>query len=125
MTTANKKAYVRPTMICEQFTPNEYVAACGDEHKVYLFKCDAQAGTLYADTEGKLGKYRPCGKTHEASVSETFVDGYVDYNKNGKKDNGEEVKVWIEYAKWLGQSYVRNAHATTLVDMNSWQTAKS
>lgn len=117
-----KKKYVRPLMECEAFVANEYVAACGDENRVYKFKCDAAGGTLYGDAEGRLGSYSPCGKTHEAKVSEAFVSGYVDYNRNRKKDEGEEVIVWIEYNRW-GQ--VRNAHATTNLNMDSWETAKS
>lgn len=37
-----KKRYERPSAYIEEFTPNEYVAACGDNNKVYKFECDAQ-----------------------------------------------------------------------------------
>lgn len=40
-----KRAYVRPTMVGERFVANEYVAACGDQNKVYKFKCNAQDWT--------------------------------------------------------------------------------
>ena len=36
-----KKAFAMPKIVVEQFVPNEYVAACGDENKVYLFECDS------------------------------------------------------------------------------------
>jgi len=36
-----KKRYERPSAYIEEFTPNEYVAACGDEGKVYKFECNA------------------------------------------------------------------------------------
>lgn len=42
-----KKRYERPSAYIEEFTPNEYVAACGDNNKVYKFECDAPRGSLY------------------------------------------------------------------------------
>ena len=41
-----KKEYVRPSMVCETFAADEYVAACGDSGKVYKFVCDAPAGRI-------------------------------------------------------------------------------
>lgn len=32
-----KKVWEQPLTMVQQFMPNEYVAACGDENKVYLF----------------------------------------------------------------------------------------
>lgn len=122
-----KKEWVRPLTTVQCFEADEYVAACGDENKVYKFKCDAPAGPLYADGEGLLGNsYHPCSATHDAKVSEAFVDGFVDYDNDGTQDDGEAVKVWIEYGymPFIGK-YVVNAHATTNLDMNSWVTAKS
>ena len=122
-----KKIWMQPVAVVEKFMANEYVAACGDQHKVYKFKCDARAGTLYADYDGdgdmdRLGSYNPCSVTHEAGTSEAFVDGFVDYNDNRRQDDGEAVIVWVQY-DWLGR--FRNAHATTNLDMDSWETAKS
>lgn len=37
-----KRRYERPSAYIEEFTPNEYVAACGDNNEVYKFECDAQ-----------------------------------------------------------------------------------
>lgn len=37
----------------QQFMPNEYVATCGDENRVYNFVCDAGGGTpgtVYEDS---------------------------------------------------------------------------
>ena len=42
-----KKEYVRPSMVCETFAADEYVAACGDSGKVYKFVCDAPAGRIW------------------------------------------------------------------------------
>ena len=51
-----KRRYERPSAYIEEFTPNEYVAACGDSGKVYNFKCNAwrwsQYGGVYKETNG-------------------------------------------------------------------------
>ena len=73
-----KKRYERPSAYIEEFTPNEYVAACGDNNKVYKFECDARGGTLYYYRYGrdygatKLGSYHPCQAKHEASTDDDF-----------------------------------------------------
>ena len=92
-----KRAYVRPTMVGERFVANEYVAACGDKGTVYKFNCDAK---------------------HEASATNVFYDGFVDYNLNGKQDSGEGVIVWRGPRN-------NNGHATTELDMSSWEKANS
>lgn len=69
-----------------------------------------------------IGSYTPCSKKHEASKESEFPDGFVDYNRNGREDEGEAVIVWIERGPWGG---IRNAHATTNLDRDSWETAKS
>ena len=121
-----KKNYVTPTMVCEEFAANEYVAACGDENRVYKFECNAPDGPLYAtDSQGKGysgADYEDCGKVHEAPISDVFVDGYIDYNHNRIEDRGEAVIVWLEYDR---KGNVKNGHATTKLDMELWETAKS
>ncbi len=128
-----KRVYVRPTMVGERFVANEYVAACGDENKVYKFTCDASRGTLYyyPKSDGKIdgvytgdgrasriGSYHPCNAKHEASTTNDFYDGFVDYNGNRRQDDGEGVIVWRGPRN-------NNGHATTKLDMNTWETAKS
>lgn len=129
-----KKRWEEPMILVQQFVANEYVAACGDENKVYQFVCDAPAGFLYyyPSTDGKidgentgawwrrqlLGDYHPCDAKHEASVTSEFYDGFVDYNYNGWHDEGEGVIVW------LGKDG-DNGHATKNLNMNSWTTSKS
>ena len=141
-----KRIYESPKAYVEMFTPNEYVAACGDSGKVYKFVCDAPRGTLYyyPNSDGaidgnytglgrarELGDYHPCEITHEASSTNPFYDGFVDRSKwidtkwggywerpNGKCDPGEEVIVWRG-------SNGNNGHATTKLNMDSWETAKS
>ena len=125
------KDYVRPMMESEAFAANEYIAACGDtEYGNYLFQCDAPGGSLYyyktdwwGDKEAKyIGSYTPCDRKHEASVASEFPDGFVDYNRNGREDDGEAVIVWIERGPW---GVIRNAHATTNLDRDSWEVLKS
>ena len=128
-----KRAYVRPTMVGERFVANEYVAACGEENKVYKFTCDAPGGWLYYYPESDglvdgvhngnderkfIGGYNPCGKKHEASATNDFYDGFVDYNHNRRQDQGEGVIVWRG-------PYGYNGHATTNLNMDAWETAKS
>ena len=150
-----KKIWRKPEMNEFAFAANEYVAACGDQNKVYKFVCDALGGNLYywakrvyqgipvlgghwEDTEwtkqdgvvdGKvdsslwedatlIGSYTPCGKEHEASVTDEFFDGFVDYNGNSQFDDDEAVIVW------RGESGF-NGHATKNLDMSTWETAKS
>lgn len=128
-----KKEYVRPSMVCETFAADEYVAACGDIGKVYKFVCNAPGGTLYyyPQSDGQidgiykgkgekewLGFYRPCDVTHEAPSTSAFYDGFVDYNYNGRFDSDEGVIVWTGR---LG----RNGHATKNLNMEEWETAKS
>lgn len=128
-----RREYESPRMVVEQFEANEYIAACGDENRVYKFVCDAPRGNLYYYEIGDgtvdgiytgngrakwLGSYHPCDKKHEASTTNPFYDGFVDRNRNEKCDSGEEVIVW------RGENG-RNGHATAQLDMDSWETAKS
>lgn len=128
-----KKEWVEPRILIQQFVANEYVAACGDENKVYNFTCDAPGGTLYYYPQGdgkidgvyngsgraqRLGSYHPCSATHEAKVTSDFYDGFVDYDWDGKHDEGEGVIV--------GRGkHNNNGHATQNLDMSSWTTSKS
>lgn len=123
----------RPMVVVDAFVANEFVSACGDKGTIYKFECDAPRGWLYyyKHSDGKIdgvhnrydkakliGDYHPCGAKHEASKTYDFYDGFVDYNLNGKQDSGEGVIVWRG-------PYGNNGHATTNLDMNSWETAKS
>ena len=125
------KSYKKPVLNVEYFTPNEFVAACGDtEYGKYLFTCDALGGKLYyykknwwgQEEASYIGSYTPCNRKHEADFESEFKDGFVDYNKNGHEDEGEAVKVWIERG-WMGS--IANAHATTNLDQDSWEKVKS
>lgn len=131
----NKEAWVRPETIVQQFAANEYVAAC-EGGKTYYFKCDAKGGVhnpVY-EYEGPRGSgnvnqlldgnifgtgwYSACGEKHEASSTSVFADGFIDYNKNGKEDNGEAVIIW------RGESG-KSVHCTTNLNVSSWEVARS
>lgn len=133
-----KKVWSRPLTVVQNFEPNEYCASsCGEEKKVYNFTCDAPAGWLfyYPNGDGAIDgvyngsglaspagwffkTYHPCSETHEASLTDDFYDGFVDYNQNCIHDEGEGVIVW------RGESG-NNGHATQNLNMKSWVISKS
>lgn len=130
-----KKSWVQPLAVVQQFTANEYVAACGDENKVYKFKCDAVGGSwitdggwVYEETNGQDGlqlggsnpdtrrsAYHPCGETHEAKTTDDFITGYI---VNVLPPHSEKVIIWTGANN-------DNTHCTTNLDMSTWETAKS
>lgn len=131
------RSYRKPMMNVEKFVANEYVAACGDENKVYKFKCDAGGGIkgdVWTDdgtnlTPGHEYYYHACSKTHDASTEDDFIYGY--FYENGGNDKKTR---WIPF---VGESeYPRtrviiwteggtNVHCTTNLNMDSWVIAKS
>lgn len=123
-----KRVYESPRAYAEMFTPNEYVAACGDSGTVYKFKCNAGGffgGSVYLETNEQaglqkesdkyLGGYHACGTTHEASSTDEFLNGYYIPSFS---DNVTPVIVW------RGPKG-DNTHCTTELDMSKWETAKS
>lgn len=139
-----KRTWVKPEMNAVTFAANEYVSACGDQNRTYTFECDAKGGWLYyyrnlivewvdgawnkltnwsGQDKDLLGSYSPCPADHEASTTDDFYWGFVDYNNNGRHDTsgnrGDETVI-----VWRGENG-RNGHATANLDMNSWETQKS
>lgn len=132
-----RKVWRRPLTEVQKFEANEYVAACGDENKVYKFKCDAitewGVGLVYEETNGQPGlqahliprdgddtfrsTYYPCGEEHEAPVDDAFLDGYYIHDI-GSIINPTPIKIWTG----LNDD---NTHCTTNVEMSTWETAKS
>ena len=140
-----KKAFDMPKIVVEQFVPNEYVAACGDENKVYKFVCNAGDvnGSYRVMTNGANGvadgfpgypnfgddeelttgiifgsSYHPCGETHEAPYLDDFINGYiVPKGELNYAENRTPVIIWTNNGT--------NIHCTTDLDINSWTTAKS
>lgn len=131
-----KRVWENPKICVEKFTPNEYVAACGDSGVVYNFKCNAGTqrnsynvyfddGTPWASSNdweelyARFTGYHPCGATHEAESDSGFYDGYM-YLQDRRGDNtGRKIDVVI----WTDNG--TNVHCTTDLDMNEWETAKS
>lgn len=141
-----KKRYERPSAYIEEFTPNEYVAACGESGTIYKFQCTAGGGKKgdLTDVTGTINytdggrhkelgtkrytSYHACNAEHSASSSDTFVRGR--YYHNGGDDNlrgkYEDVYIWFEP---LGEDWFGNKrydiHATTNLSMDTWGRAKS
>lgn len=128
-----RKTWEEPRILVQEFVANEYVAACGEENKVYNFTCDAAAGKLYYYPQGdgtidgsyngigepvRIGNYHPCGATHEASVTDDFYDGFV--RTGNILDGYKDTPVIV----WRGPQN-KNGHATENLHMNSWTTSKS
>ena len=137
-----KRRYERPSAYIEEFTPNEYVAACGESGKVYNFQCNAGShdyyGKVYLETNGKAGLqtqggrewvdgklkryyadqhltnyYHACDTTHKANSKDGFLDGYY-----LRGDTSFNVIVW------RGKDG-NNVHCTTNLNQETWGTAKS
>ena len=125
-----KRRYERPSAYIEEFTPNEYVAACGDHGKVYKFECNAgqrnkQYNVYYYDNgrkkyltrSGWFGNYyHPCGETHEAEEDTGFISGYID-DQSTRQDEKIPVVIWTNNGT--------DVHCTTKLDMSTWETTKS
>lgn len=128
-----KKEYVRPSMVCETFAADEYVAACGESGTKYLFKCDAgdgRVGYVWLETNGEKGlqmrgenkdrylsKYKACEITHEADSRDSFLDGYYVRETSGS----DEITPVIVWRGPEGD----NTHCTTNLDMRNWEEVKS
>lgn len=130
------KSYKKPVLNVERFTPNEFVAACGDSGVTYKFVCNATSGSWVTDggwvylENGKqdglqtigdpnadelLGPYTPCSETHIAESTDSFDKGYLQsYSLFRVKD----------VIVWRGPNN-DNTHCTTNLDMDKWETAKS
>lgn len=127
-----QQVWSSPKTAFEEFVPQNYIAACGDSGAVYKFECNAPSGNMYVPDPNNSGSYlvegrsySPCGKTHETPVADTYYDGFIDRNRNRTQDIGEEVKVYLEFSSWRGETYVSNGHATGNVNMETWEIAKS
>ena len=134
-----KKIWSAPEAIAEQFAANEYVAACGVSGVVYKFTCDAPKGDVYYYNESgdkradkvfsgslvELGGSKPCGEYHEAESTADFFDGFVDRNDNGRCDADEQAIIWVEFGNTFFGYGAVDWHATSNLDKNTWETAKS
>ena len=140
-----KKAYSKPMLKSEAFVPQSYVAACVDTNMVYKFECNAGVSRWYdviedTNDNGVLDgswkyhlfsgwewsgddKYRsvyhPCGKTHDASTTDEFINGFMTTRNSltGEITSTTKVIIWTDNGT--------NTHCTTNLNMSSWETAKS
>lgn len=130
------KSYKKPVLNVEHFTPNEFVAACGDSGTTYYFECNAgnrresynvyfDDGTPYASSNdneewyARFTGYHPCHVTHVAESDSGFRDGYMYLQNRWGNNTGEKIDVviWTEYGS--------DVHCTTNLDMKDWTTQKS
>lgn len=124
----------RPMAVVDAFVANEFVSACGDQNKVYKFKCNAQDWTGISGStvwlngpDGQpetsddimLGTYGKCGAEHEAKKTDEFYPGYLK-----KNFFGYPVGKRLDVIVWRGEKG-NNIHCTTNLDINTWETAKS
>lgn len=127
----------RPMAVVDAFVANEFVSACGENHKVYNFECNAGEEDGMYDvftndgknlTKGRLNYYHPCKATHEAEEDSGFIKGVmIDNGGNDKRTYRDWGKTY-EYPKtdviiWTNNN--TNVHCTTKLNMNEWTTAKS
>lgn len=138
-----KKIYEKPMMSVENFAANEFIAACGDSGKVYKFHCDAgngKHGDVFLDsngngildkgdenlTKGRGMYFYACNQYHEADT-DVFPKGFYVQNRGNDRFNErltgrpypvEEVRIWRG-------NHGNEVHATTNLDINSWETLKS
>ena len=138
-----KKTWNEPKILVQQFVPNEYVAACGEENRVYKFSCDAgskwknyhvylngEDGIAHTEDDidwsarsGQMKPYSPCGTTHDAKVDSDFQSGYMYEYQEGWFGGGSNIGNPINVIVWTDNG--TNTHCTTNLNMNSWTTAKS
>lgn len=129
-----KREYVRPSMVCEAFAADEYVAACGETNNEYIFKCDAMGGitgtVFYSDGDDKFEPfkddeymgtgYHACGEKHITQVGDDFIEGWYVTGWDAIQGGDMVEKVII----WRGPDG-KNIHCTTNLNQKNWETAKS
>lgn len=135
-----KRMYERPSAYIEEFTPNEYVAACGASGTVYNFECNAgnkqsKYNVYYYEgnnkkyiakkskwngwnwiQEAQFDNYHPCGEKHKAVSGSGFIRGFID-DQSTSKDEAVPVYIWTDNGT--------DVHCTTKLDINTWETLKS
>ena len=124
----------RPMTVVDTFVANEFVSACGDNHKVYNFKCNAgeeghKYNVYYYDNHNRkhyiaseipfaaqFDSYHPCNATHEASTKDEFINGYID-DQSTWKDEKMPVVIWTDRGT--------NVHCTKILNTSEWTISKS
>lgn len=137
-----KRRYERPSAYIEEFTPNEYVAACGESGKVYNFQCNAGShdyyGKVYLETNGKAGLQTQRGmdwvdgKPKFYPADTYLTSRYHAYDTTHKANSKDEFKkgyylrgdTFLNVIVWRGEDG-NNVHCTTNLNQETWGTAKS
>lgn len=130
------RKYKKPVLNVEQFTANEFIAACGESGKTYKFVCNANSngwfsdgGVVYEENEKEeglqtfgsnkdrfLGVYNPCNDTHTAeSYDKDFSKGYLWAAGNWRAQ---------DVILWKGDNG-NNIHCTKNLNISKWETGKS
>lgn len=118
-----KRNYVKPLLNSEEFVPQTYVAACGDETVTWSIKCNVPHGFGFIDNNGNkrydfltdtyLAKGSGCNVYHEGV---TLPRGETpEENAMWQDDTG---KVQGVYFWQTGDS--NNAHHFSLVEEADW-----
>lgn len=141
-----KNVWVQPQTTVQQFTANEYVAACGETGTKYIFQCTGGSikvdlglfgtydapitnGKVYLETNGDdglqdgdayLSGYHACNERHEADTTDEFLNGYLVVDILGFPIKSANAPVIV----WRGENG-DNTHCTSNLDMNHWETTKS
>ena len=120
-------------MICEDFSPNEYVSACGDtEYGVYKFTCTAGGGeygglyieetwgghTYWKRVSSGPTSYHACNDTHETSVRDEYKEGIFDPDTDHGNNNEIPCLIWYHDGRYQG-------HASTGLTRDEWEVLKS
>lgn len=127
----------RPMVVVDAFVANEFVSACGENHKVYNFECNAGEKYGMYDvftndgknlTPGRSRYYHPCKATHQAEEDSGFIKGVMIENDGNDERTYRYWGKTYEYPKtdviiWTNNN--TNVHCTTNLNMNEWTTAKS
>ena len=147
-----KMIWEKPQMNEVVFAANEYVAACGDTGKTYLFECNAGSPYTYT-VQGLFGSYEETddhpyyvykddgtqlGYYEETIFGQTYT-GYHSYGPCKGKHEASSMDTFID--GWIDNYYTDeneridvkiwlgpdgdNLHCTTKVDINTWTTGKS
>lgn len=142
-----KRTYIKPVLESETFVPQNYIAACGDQNKVYLFTCDGgggEHGGVWQNTNGLAGlqtdwtntgtRWRPNwvkpdkqitwseSSYHACNITHEAktTDDFIEdcFFKGSRSGNIIPVTVW------RGPDG-DNVHCTKKLGMSSWETVKS
>ena len=109
------KAYVRPEMMIETFMADEFVSACGDVDRDYLFECNggekSKKYDVVTDSDINLTEddrmvwgYSPCDEEHRTENVGEFMYGHL-YETGGYDEDirpstkGDRVVIWWEGTK--------------------------